>query len=446
MNIKPLLKQLWIWREHSVWMWGEAIGLSLLILGLCYVTNPNNPLFVREIFPWPWIASVIIAFQYGFGPSLLSIAVIAIYANTKLIAGDMSLTDFQSYLLSGVFLTLICTLFSSSWVRRIQNTDVLQAYSEERLKSLSRSYYMLRLSSDYLEQNIISKPMTLRLAFRELQKLNLNADTLLSPDVAYSFLQIISQFCQVNVGGIFLYQNEWLNPEPFVEIGLVGELVTHDPLIKRCMESGEISFVSINQIEEASDCLYLVAVPLLTSENGLIGILVIKEIPFWNLNEETLRILSILAHYFSQEVIVSSEVTDFLRNYPDCSVDFAKQLIRLIPLKENLEIDSALVAVMISKKLRAHNVIYNLKNQHRILDSFWSVELEEYDVLITLMPFTSSAGIYGYITRIKNYLHTDLGFSVNNEEIRIRSMQLYADTPFYVMQYFLNFINGEDIG
>lgn len=72
--------------------------------------------------------------------------------------------------------------------------------------------------------------------------------------------------------------------------------------------------------------------------------------------------------------------------------------------------------------------------------------MEEYDVLITLMPFTSSAGIYGYITRIKNYLHTDLGFSVNNEEIRIRSMQLYADTPFYVMQYFLNFINGEDIG
>ncbi|KTD25902.1 PelD GGDEF domain-containing protein [Legionella maceachernii] len=445
MNIKPLLKQVWTWREHSIWMWGEAIGITLLLLGLCYLTNPHNPLFVRGIFPWPWIASVIVVFQYGFGPSLLSAGIIAIFAVSQRNAGAISLTDFQLYLLSGVTLILICTLFSSSWVRRMLNADVLQAYSEERLKSLSRSYYMLRLSSDYLEQNIISKPMTLRLAFRELQKLNLNADTLLSPDVTYSFLQLISQFCQVNIGGIFLYQNEQLNPEPFVEIGLVGRLVLSDPLVKRCIESETISFVSINQIEEASDCIYLVAAPLITRENKHLGILIIKEMPFWNLNEEMLRILSILTYYFSQEVSVSSEVADFLRHYPDCSADFANQIIRLIPLKKDLDLDSALVAVMVSKHLRSHNVIYNLKNQHRILDSFWSLELDNYDVLITLMPFTSSAGIHGYITRIKNYLQMDLGLPVDNVEIKIRSMQVYAETPFKVMQYFLNFIKGKNI-
>jgi hypothetical protein len=442
MKIKQLLKQLWVWRTNSLWMWGEAVAITLVIVGFCYLINPHNPLFVRGIFPWPWIAAIIVAFQYGFGPSLLTAGVIAIFAVIQKNAGAISMTDFQSYLLSGVTLILICTLFSSSWIRRMLNSEVLQAYNEERLKSLSRSYYTLRLSSDYLEQNIISKPMTLRIAFKELQKLNLDEDNLLSSEVAYSFLQLLSQFCQVNIGGIYLYQDENLEVDPFAQIGLIGNLISSDPLIKKCLDSQEISYVSINQIEDASDCIYLIAAPLISSEGKLLGLLVIKEMPFWNLNEETLRVLSILVYYFSKDVILSSDIATFLRTYPDCSADFAKQFTRLIPLKKEVDIDSALVAVMVAKSLRPHNVIYNLINQHRILDSFWSLDMGDYDVLITLMPFTASAGIHGYITRIKSFLELNLGLAVDNDKIRTRSMQLYAGEPTKVMQYFLNFIQG----
>lgn len=445
MDNKLFLKKLWTWRQSNLWMWGEPVVLTLLALGFCYLIHPTNPLFVREIFPWPWLIPVIVVFQYGFGPALLSVALIIFVAVIQKDTGMFPIRDFQSYILSGMTLILVCTIVSSSWIRRILNAEVLQTYNDERLKSLSRSYYMLRVSSDYLEQNIISKPMTLRLAFKELLKLNLNEHNELTPEVAYSFLQLISQFCQINIGGIYLYQAKQLNSEPFAEVGLIGKLIEQDPLIKKCLDSEQVCYVSINQIEDTSDCVYLVAAPLISNDNRCLGILVIKEMPFWNLNDETLRILNILVYYFSKEIIVSSDISHFLHQYPECSVDFARQLNRLIPLKKDFDVDSALVAVMVSKKLRPHNVIENLKNQHRLLDSNWSLEQDDYDVLITLMPFTAAAGIHGYITRIKNYLNFDLGLSFDNGQIKTRSIQLYNDEPLTVMNYFLNFIKEKNI-
>ncbi|KTD39429.1 hypothetical protein Lnau_0196 [Legionella nautarum] len=445
MDNKLFLKKLWTWRQSNLWMWGEPVVLTLLALGFCYLIHPTNPLFVREIFPWPWLIPVIVVFQYGFGPALLSVALIIFVAVIQKDTGMFPIRDFQSYILSGMTLILVCTIVSSSWIRRILNAEVLQTYNDERLKSLSRSYYMLRVSSDYLEQNIISKPMTLRLAFKELLKLNLNEHNELTPEVAYSFLQLISQFCQINIGGIYLYQAKQLNSEPFAEVGLIGKLIEQDPLIKKCLDSEQVCYVSINQIEDTSDCVYLVAAPLISNDYRCLGILVIKEMPFWNLNDETLRILNILVYYFSKEIIVSSDISHFLHQYPECSVDFARQLNRLIPLKKDFDVDSALVAVMVSKKLRPHNVIENLKNQHRLLDSNWSLEQDDYDVLITLMPFTAAAGIHGYITRIKNYLNFDLGLSFDNGQIKTRSIQLYNDEPLTVMNYFLNFIKEKNI-
>src|SRR5580704_4246228 len=210
MDIKQALKYFWTWRKNNVWSWIESIALTLVLLLFCKFINPGNPLFVKESFSWPWIASIIIVFQYGFGPGLCSVALISVlalyYKNTEAV----TMPDFQNYLLTGVTLMLICALFSSSWIRRLINTEALNLYIEERLKSLSRSYYTLRISFDYLEQNIITKPVTLRIVLEQLEKLNVKQNEPLSHEVAYSFLQIISQFCSVNTLGIYLYKNKKL--------------------------------------------------------------------------------------------------------------------------------------------------------------------------------------------------------------------------------------------
>lgn len=447
MDIKANFKRFWLWRHNNIWGWVESAGLSLLTLLVCHLVNPSNPLFVRGIFPWPWIASIIIVFQYGFGPGLVSVGFISIMAVTQRDAGLISMHDFQSYILSGVTLVLICALFSSSWIRRMINAEALHAYTEERLASLSRSYYMLRVSSDYLEQNIITKPITLRMALEELQKINLSETNTLSYEVAYSFLQILAQFCSVNTLGIYVNVNNKINVLPYAEIGNMGQLLLHDPLVKECLAAQEICYASINQVEDASDCNYLIAMPLITSAGQHLGVLVIKEMPFWSLSDELLRTLSILVLYFSNNVVIQEDIATFLRNYPDCSVDFVKQLTQLLPLKRDMDIDSAFVAIVVSKELRQYNVIYNLKNQHRLLDSCWSLEGENDDILITLMPFTDAAGIHGYLARINHFLGDELGLSqaLKTGQIQSRSLQLFGNNPLSMMRYFLNFIGEKEI-
>lgn len=442
MQISPILLRFWTWRKNNLWGWVEAGVLTALTLFFCHYMNPANPLYIKTAFPWPWIAPLIIVLHYGFGPSLLSVGMIALMAIFQRDAGTLSVIDFQDYLLSGVTVILICAIFSASWIDRMNNAEVLQAYTDERLQSLSRSYYMLRISSEYLEQNIISKPLTLRMALAALQKLNLEQTTDLSHDVAQSFLQIIAQFCSVNTLGIYLFRDKQLSTVPYAEIGFMGHLAPQDPLIKKCLESREISYSSINEVEDARYCNYLIAVPLITNDDTFLGILAIKEMPFWSLNEEMVRVLSILVYYFIKEIAVNTDLRHLLHIYPDCPVDFLRQLTKLIPLKKAMNIDSAFIAVMVSKDLRPHNVIYNLVNQHRLLDSFWTLEFDDYDVLITLMPFTDAAGIHGYLTRVTNYLQSDLGLSFEKEQIKLRSAQLHGDTPLDAMHYFLNFLKG----
>lgn len=444
MTVNKILKQLWLWRQHNLGGWIESIGLTGFILLCCYYLNPENPLFVKASFPWPWIAPLIAVFQYGLGPGILSMLMIVVIALMRTNAGLLTLADCQAYLLSGATLVLLSSLFSASWIRRMLHAELMKNYFDERLKSLSQSYYTLRVSTDYLEQNIITKPMTLRIALRELQKLNISEGERLSIEVADSFLQLISQFCMINIAGIYLAKNGILEHQIFAEIGTMGDLVKDDPLIKKCRLTDRLSHVSINEIEDANECTYLVVIPLITSDNEFLGILAIKEMPFWNLTEESLRILNILVFYFAEEVMASAKVADFLRYYPDCTVDFAKQLTRLIPLKITMDIDSVLVAVMIDKKLRPHDVIYHLKNQHRLLDSWWSTEIGNYDVLFVLMPFTSGAGLNGYKTRIKRYLKDELGLTWDNEQIKTRSTLLYQAEPLHLMNNFINFIMGNE--
>jgi len=444
MSIQTVVKQFFLWRENRVWTWIEAIAITFLVLFFCHLINPGNFLFMKEIFPWPWIAAVIIVLQYGFGPGILSVAIISAAAIVQRDSGVISAVDFQAYILSGVTVTLVCALFSSSWVRRMINAEELSQYIQERLNSLSRSYYMLRISYDYLENNVITQPITLRSAIDNIQKIVITEHGKINADIAYRFLQLINQYCSTTIVGFYLFENKRIRAQPIAEIGTVGELIIDDPLIVKCLDAEEISYVTVNQLEDISDCKYLVAAPLSAKKGELLGIIVVKEMSFWNLNHDNLRAMSILVSYFTQGVIVTKDAADFLHVYPSCTSEFAMELMKLVSLKRLLNIDSAFAAVLVSKELRAHNVMFNLKNKKRFVDSIWCLEIGNYDVLITLMPFTNAAGILGYTIRIQDFLKLDLGLAVDNKKITIRSLQLYVDKPLNIMRYFLDFIGGEN--
>jgi hypothetical protein len=434
-------------KATSYWAWIEAMIVTVSILLVCYALNPKNPLFMHEFFPWPWMAGVILVLQYGLGPGLISAMIIICMAMTPI--NPYPMIDVQGYVLSGMTLLLVCVLFSTNWQRRVIHAEELLGYTNERLDSLSQSYYLLRLSYDYLEQNIITKPYTLRLALEELQKINLATQGHLTADLSHRFLQVVAQYCSINSGGIYTYDRKKLNTTPLAKIGPMEPLDLNDPLIHQSIQSQEISYVNMQQLQDTDECNYLVSAPLRSSTGHCFGYLVIKDMSFWTLNQETLTMLSILIAYFIEDLAVVKTNTDFLNDFPDCPHDFVNQFNKLLRLKKNLSVDSALCATIVPPTLRPYHVMEQLKRQRRFLDAVWVLEAPHHDVLITLMPFANATAVHGFQLRILNFLNVELGIrqdkaSPLEHKITFRSMQLENQSARESITNFLSFIGMRD--
>ncbi len=434
------LKQLWLWKKNTLWIWIETIILTAVILLICYGANPKNPLFLHSIFPWPWIAPVIIVLRYGFGPGLLSAFIVAVAAIVSGPRAAILLPNYQGYILSGFVLTFFCALFSASAIRRMNNAEELLHYSQERLNNLSRSYYVLHASYNYLEQNLIMQPITLRSVLLKIQEMLVHEQGKLSANIAHRFLELVCQYCNVNQAGIYVCERNKFQTNSLVEVGLMGPLIPDDPLVLASTKSTDICYISINQLDDPHEAQYLVTAPMRNSEGNLLAILVIKEMAFKTLTVEMLQILSILINYFSAEMTATTTMNSLLTAYPSCPPQFAQELNKLLLLKKRMDVDSGLVAILVAKNLSAHNVIYMLQQQQRILDSVWVTELADFQVLITLLPLTDGAGIQGYLHRITEYLKMNLGLKIDQKTIKSRFLQLSDKEPKLMIQHFLAYL------
>ncbi len=434
------IKQLLLWRENRPGAWIEAAALTLLVLVGCYLLNPDNPMYLHSVFPWPWIAGVIVVLQYGLGPALLSACILC--ASSLYYQAHMAIPyhEIRKYLLSDLTLLLICAMFSSSWLRRVINAEELLIYTNERLNSLSNSYYMLRLSYDYLEHNVITKPSTLRQVMEDLQTLGKQTQGQLTEPLCYQFLQVLAQYCAIHSMGIYLYQNKQLSSQAIAQIGNPGPLDLADPLIQAAMTSQQMNYVSLNKLEYIARCQYLVAVPFLNATSHCLGLLVIKDMSFWTLHNQSLTTISVLVTYFIEEITSVQDFGEFYQHYPDCPSDFSRQLAKLMLIEQRLHITSSLCAIIVPQALRIYNVLENLERQRRLPDTSWHVSTADDDIFLSLIPFSNATSVHGYFTRITELLNSKMGLGVVGQAIKMRSMQLHGASYASFMQNFMAFI------
>lgn len=74
--------------------------------------------------------------------------------------------------LGGLILIMLIGEFSSLWVARTRRAETVQVYLDQRLEYLTHQYYLLRLSHDRLEQDLISRPMAMRDALKTLRDIS----------------------------------------------------------------------------------------------------------------------------------------------------------------------------------------------------------------------------------------------------------------------------------
>ena len=394
-----LLGKLALTPSHPIATLLETLILPLIALALGLAWAPHDPLQTDSGFPWPWLAPVVLALRYGPIPGLGGAAVLLV-GWLALNIGHFDAFP-QLYFLGGLVLVMLVGEFSSLWQARTRRAETLQLYLDQRLEHLVRQHYLLRLSHDRLEQELIGRPMSMRDALSTLRDLGRDEETAAQgPD---TLLRLLAQYCQLEAAALYPVTDEQLSVQALASIGSVTALTMDDPLLQQCLQSHKLCHIS-QTLAQQKHTRYLVAAPLLDLAGELYGVLVVEDMPFFALQAENLQTMNLLLGYYTDGLSAHTLARPLIEAYPACPPRFAFELQRLAHIYAQSGVPSIIVTLQFHERALAQDLPQQILRLKRELDEVWLLPTEERAALSVLMPLGDAGTAEGYITRLEGWM------------------------------------------
>lgn len=411
---------------------GETILLPLIAVGIGLWLNPDDPLWIHASFPWAWFAPIVLALRYG---PLTGIGGAAMLLLVWLALNLVHPAEFPKLVfLGGLILVMVIGEFSSLWLARARRAEAIQRYLDQRLEFLTHQYYLLRLSHDRLEQDLISRPMAMRDALGAMR--NHIATEQMDSDSAgaSALLRLLAQYCQLEVAALHYLVDERLQTAPIATLGNTSPLQADDPLIEHAMQTSHLCHIaqSLNQSEQSSR--YLIAAPLNNLDGKCFGLLLVEQMPFFSLQDETLQTINLLLGYYADSLSMHALAAQIRRKEPDCPPEFAFELQRLWHIRQSSQVSSVVVALEIQSRPGMPDVAQQIQRQKRALDENWLIQDVDRSILATLMPLSGQSAAEGYLSRLEMWAHQKSGQTLAEFGIFGHILPLDTDPPLVLLQ------------
>lgn len=373
----------------------ETVLIPAFALLLGYLVNRQDPLWIHSDFPWAWFAPMIIALRYGPIAGLFS-AGILLLGWAGLNQQDFSQFP-QQYFLGGLIMVMIVGEVSSVWRNHLRRAQTARHYQDQRLEQLVRQHYLLRLSHDQLEQQLIGQPVSMRDALHQLRDLKGTTSD------AQTLLNLLSQFCQINVASIVPFRSGRLSDQSIAQIGGARSINQDDALVQQALSTRSLCHIS-RSLKDGQSTSYVVAAPLLDLSGEMYGMLVVEEMPFFALQEETLQTVNLLLGYYTDSIAANNLAQPLLQVHPECPPQFAFELQRMEHVLQSSQLPSIVLALQLSPKAIASDMPQFIMRMERMLDQSWLLEGRDKSVLAILMPLGSFASSEGFLNRLSTRL------------------------------------------
>lgn len=429
---------------------GESLLLPVLAVALGIWLNPLDPLWTDHHFPWVWFAPMILALRYGPLPGLAGAALLFIawlaFSWGGWIAGELP----KLFFLGGLIVVMLCGEFSSLWVARARRAESVQVYLDQRLDYLTHQYYLLRLSHDRLEQDLISRPMAMRDALTTLRQLAANETAEQPLAGGAALLRLLAQYCQLETAALFAARGASgtvLDATPVASLGQAGPLVADDPLLAHAREHRGLWHVEKALAAGSIPTHYVIAAPLVTFDGQWLGILLVERVPFFALHEEMLQTLNLLLAYYTDGLVTQRLAAPVRARVPATPPDFASELARLVRVCRDSGIASTLVGLEFRRDqehLAGSDLPEQIQRQRRALDVNWRIDTAERIVLLTLMPLAGEAAAEGYFARIELWVRQQLGVSLAEAGIFCHVRQVDATAAPELLTQMLHTCHAAD--
>ena len=425
----------------------ETIGFMLVVLALCWAFDRADPLLLKSGFPWLWLAPFVIALRYGTLLGLLASA-LTVAAWYWVGGGSHGAAWPLMFFTGGLLQTVVAGHFGDTWGSRAARASTINDYLNDRLVAITNSHYLMRLSHERLEKDLLSRPTTLRDSITELRRLSvlgedasqdgakLSAALLRELPGAHGLLEFVAQVCQIEVAALFPVRNGHLGAEAAARVGDDFALAPDDELVTHAISTMSVAHLKSEDIPVAQS-QYLVCAPLVSADGQLLAMLVIKRMPFLSLNFDNLQLLLVLLGYYADGVEHASLVEGILAAVPGCPYDFALDLGRLTRLQRDAGIASSMVALAFPRDEEGDSLFEHVIRRRRALDLMWPVQTASQSVLVNLMPATDTTGIDGYLARIESSLSAQFKLDLERARIGVHTLHLGPMDPGPALQRLL---------
>lgn len=400
------------------------IGMAVVI-GICYLLRPSDPLLLDLGFPWIWLAATVFALRYGaLLGGLAGLCIVAAWYAFYGYGGQIEVPTM--FIVGGFVQMIIAGHFYDVLAQRINRLRDVNGYLDDRLVSITHNHYLLRVSHERLERDLLTKPSTLRDAVRYLRSLSSSSthgDTL--PN-AQAMLEFAALSCQIEVGSIFPGNADELGSRPVASVGEHFDLDVSDPLVTECFE--QRALVHLRQID-TQESSYLACVPIIAESGKLRGILVVRKMPFLSLNLDNLQLLLVLLDYYADGVEQNTLIAAIQHDVPECPSEFALELGRLGRMCRASDVRSSVVALVFPREAIGESLYDETLRQHRALDLHWTYDTEQARVILILMPLTDDNGINGYLARLDDNFRKQFDTDLTQAHVAVHSAGVDSVTP-----------------
>ena len=428
----------------------ETLGAAVVAIGILWLFLPDNPLLLGYGFPWIWLVPLILALRYG--TLLGALAALVVLGAWWVFYGQTAAASTfpRMYFLGGLMLVLIGGQFGDIWGARLSRARTVNGYLNDRLAALTKNHFLLRLSHERLENDLLAKPTTLRDTLTQLRNIALAArehGTGRSydpnqPDVAQlpgaePFLQWTAQACQLEVAAMVRVTANRIDTEPVARVGTPFDIVADDPLIRHCIDTHTLGHPQAPELRTEDSSRYVACAPVLSGADELIGLVVVHQMPFLSLSYENLQFLLVLLGYYADGVrhlTGSSEILDLV---PDAPYEFALDLGRLARLHRDTGIDSSVVALIFDQDEASDALFESVVRSRRALDVVWQASGKGRRAIVTLMPLSGAGAVSAYLVRIEDSLRAQFGVDFEGGRISVQTLHVTGEHPGEALQRFL---------
>lgn len=394
-----------------VWLqWAETLAVTVLFLGVGAWNRPDDPFYINGSFPWPVLAPLLMGLRYGFFYALVSALVLLGGLGVGYREGWIPLVEFPYVWAIGVLIfSLLAGEFRDYWGRRLEKLEVSNRYRQVRLEEFTRNFYLLKVSHDRLEQQLAGSSSSLREALRRLyQEIAHARGRGLTPETAELMLQLLIRYGQLQIAAIYTVDNQTLGEKPMARIGAFDNIRLDDPLLQHAMAEKKLVSVQNEYLQKLNDLNtdLLLAMPLIDSRQNVLGMVVVKAMPFFNFQPKTLRLLAIIAGHMADMVQEQLQVPD-----PGSAEwrQFRFQLLRAGRDAAQHGLPAALIRLTFDGRQDAEMVAERMRQLRRGLDVISEMPASAETGLAILLPLTDELGQAAYLQRLDDAVREHSG-------------------------------------